>query len=167
LTTLVIAGLFVVAVVLIHVTVLPALLPTTFRPDALLAATMTWGALAGYRQAVALGVVGGFLVDLWSDAPIGLTGLLVGAVAFLTALGEIPLVPANALFPLLAAFFGEILLQGLRFVMFQALGRPVEVVEPMLAIVLLTAVSTALLVLPFYPFARWLDRRLKQPRLEW
>lgn len=163
----VIAPLFLLAVVMIHVTVLPAILPTTFRPDALLAATMTWGALAGYRQAVAVGVVGGFLVDLWGDAPVGLTGLLVGAVAFLTVIGEVPLVPANALFPLVATFVGELVLQGLRFIMFQAIGRPVEIVEPMPAIILLTAVSTALLALGFYPFARWLDRRLKGPRLEW
>ncbi|MCS6801288.1 MAG: rod shape-determining protein MreD [Chloroflexota bacterium] len=166
-TTALIAVLFLLAVVLLHVTVLPTVLPTTFRPDALLAATMTWGALAGYRQAVAVGVVGGFLVDLWGDAPIGVTGLLVGAVAFLTAVGEIPLVPANALFPLLAAFVGELLVQGLRIILFQALGRPVEIVEPMPALILLTAVSTALLALGFYPFARWLDRRRRGPRLEW
>jgi hypothetical protein len=59
------------------------------------------------------------------------------------------------------------LVEGLRFVMFQALGRPVELVEPMPAIVLLTATSTSLLVVVFYPFARWLDRRMKRPRLEW
>ncbi|MFN8535668.1 MAG: rod shape-determining protein MreD [Dehalococcoidia bacterium] len=162
-----VSGLFLLSVVLIHVTVLPAVLPTTFRPDAMLAATVTWGALAGYRQAVALGVVGGFIVDLWGDTPLGLTGLLIGAVAFLTAVGEIPLIPANVLFPMVTAFLGELVLQGLRFIMFQALGRPVELVDPMPAIVLLTAASTSLLVLVFYPFARWLDRRMKHPRLEW
>ncbi|GIW05200.1 MAG: hypothetical protein KatS3mg060_0005 [Dehalococcoidia bacterium] len=166
-STALIAVLFLLTVVMIHVTILPAVLPTTFRPDALLAATMTWGALAGYRQAVALGVIGGFLVDLWGDAPIGLTGLLVGTVAFLTAIGEIPLIPANALVPLITAFIGEFVLQGLRFIMFQALGRPVELGDPMPAIILLTAVSTSMLVLGFYPFARWLDRRMKRPRLEW
>jgi rod shape-determining protein MreD len=167
LTNLVLVALFLVGVVLLHVTVLPALLPTTFRPDALLAATVTWGALAGYRQAVALGVIGGFLVDLWSDAPMGLSGLIVGMVAFATVLGEVPLLPANVLFPLVLTFFGELAAQGIRFLLFQAIGRPVEGGEPLPALVVLTATSTALLVLGFYPVTRWLTRRLAGPRLEW
>ena len=97
---------------LVQVTVLPAVLPATFRPDVVLAMAITWGALASFRQAVPLAVLGGYLVDIWTDGPVGLTALLAGTVAFATAIGETPLVPTTIAFPLVLTFGAEIVLQA-------------------------------------------------------
>lgn len=161
------ALLALIVIALTQVTILPAVLPTTFRPDVVLAAAITWGALASYRQAVPMAVLGGFFVDIWTDGPVGLTALLAGLLAFSTAIGETPLVPATVAFPLILTFGAEIVLQVLRLLIFQAIGRQVEFTEPGPAILLLTAATSALIVLPAYPIAKMLYRRFGRPVAEW
>ena len=160
-----IAALIITA--LIQVTVFPAVLPISFRPDAILALAITWGAITSFRQAVPIGVLGGFLIDMWSDGPIGLSGLLIGSVSFLTIIGETPIVPNTVLFPLLLTFGADVILQFLHFIVFQALGRDVSWESPAPALGLLTAVSTSLLVLLMYSPSRWMARRLAPPRVDW
>jgi hypothetical protein len=107
------------------------------------------------------------MVDMWSSGPVGLTALLAGLVSFSTAIGETPLVPANIAFPLVLTFGAEIVLQVLQLLIYQAIGRPVDYIDPDPAILLLTAATTALFVLPAYPIAKILHRRFGRPAVEW
>src|SRR5713226_7590445 len=73
--------------VLAQATVLPVWLPQRAVPDLVLILVVLWGALRGWRQGLATGLVGGFLESVVSAAPLGVHLLRLGTVGIGAGLG--------------------------------------------------------------------------------
>lgn len=89
---------------LLQSAVLSRLLPAGIAPDLIMVLVVLWGAVRGWTNGLAAGMIGGLLVSLVSVAPAGVHLLQLGTVGAAAGLAEARIPRAGLLvFPLFAA----------------------------------------------------------------
>ena len=128
----------------------------TVRPDFLLLLTVTYGLLRGPWYGAGVGLCVGLFGDIFIGGVMGLGALAKTITGFLVGLFEKVIFKDNLLIPLIAAFFGSMMADGLFLLLRSTLGWPAGSFLPLFARLALVAFYNALLApfiyRPFYRF---------------
>lgn len=136
-------------------------------PHLVLALGVIWTVAAGVEGGLTWAFIGGLLLDLLTQRPLGSS-----AFALLIALGvaaaiAAPLARMRPVAPIVAAFAASLVYSMTLFVLFGALGAPLPVADPVAAL-LPSAVYDSVLVAALGPLVIALrDRRLEPERADW
>jgi rod shape-determining protein MreD len=124
------------------------------KPDLVLLMVIVGTLLYGGRAGVLWAFVGGVVLDLFSNGPLGASSLALMAAAFVASLGHRPLSRFNILVPLSAAALGTLTYAAVYLAIlavFNSMGwlvRPMPFVDAMQYIVLpATLYNTAIMLL--------------------
>lgn len=157
---------FLALLTVLQTTLVPVFLPGPVRPDLMLMVVVGWGVVHGSGQAALWGLVGGFLLDLFSGAPFGLHSLSLGAVGWLADTLQTNFFRSNILIPLATILVASLLYHFAQAAVMQTLNYTINWASYSFNVVLPTAIlNTALM-----PLVYWILRRLDRvvrPRLTW
>ena len=135
------------------------------RPDLMLLAVLTWAAIRSEREGLIWGFVGGLLIDLLSEAPLGGSSLALVLIAFIAAQpwGRSLGIPAAR--TLIMALIGTLLYHAILLVVLAWTGHTVHWSYALTRVAAPSALLNTLLApLVQLPLA-WLSRRLRREGL--
>jgi len=155
------------AVALLELSVGPFLRIGEAQPHLVLAFGVVWTVAAGVEGGLTWAFVGGLLLDVLAQRPLGSSAfallLALGAAGLIAA----PLTRIRPIAPVVAAFAASLIFSLTLFVLLGALGTPPPVDDPV-STVLPGAVFDTVLAAAFGPLAiAFRDRRLEQERADW
>lgn len=132
--------------------------PILVKPDLVLIAVVSWGIVAGARQALIGALLGGALIDLFSAAPFGISILAFVPAVIIVALGEQGVIESQSTVAAIGAFLGTVLYCIVFLFVLQTMGRRVDWYGTVVWTTLPAAGLNALLAFP----GLWVSRRFMQ-----
>lgn len=142
----------------------------TFRvldgaPDLVLLAVVGWALTGRARQSMALGLVGGVILDLLSGTPIGANAIGLILIAYLVSLSEGRFWEAHFLMPLAAVLGASLLYHAAAVFVLVLLGRTPDWSYALTRVVLPSVFLNLLLALPVAQAAESLEATLYPPEV--
>jgi rod shape-determining protein MreD len=142
----------------------------TFRvldgaPDLILLAVVAWALTGRARQSMALGLIGGVLLDLLSGTPLGASAIGLILVAYLVSLSEGRFWEVHFLMPLAAVLGASLIYHAAALIVLVLLGRTPDWTYAFTRVVLPSTFLNLLLVLPVAQAAESLEATLYPPEV--
>jgi rod shape-determining protein MreD len=159
--------LFLISIALIQSTVMPHLTLWGVKPDLMLLVVISWSLLRGTREGIVWGFIGGFCLDLFSGAPLGLSALALLIVSFFSGFGEATVFRTHVILPLATVFFASLTYDLIFLLVFKMLGWSVAWLDSFIRIVLPASLLNVLLTPLVYPTMRWLHRKTGRKEMDW
>jgi rod shape-determining protein MreD len=159
--------LLLISVALIQSTVMPHLTLWGVKPDLMLLVVISWSLLRGVREGIVWGVIGGFCLDLFSGAPLGLSALGLLIVSFFSGLGEATVFRTHVILPLATAFLASLFYNLIFLLVLETLGWPIAWLDDLIKFVLPASLLNVLLIPLVYPAMRWLHRKTSREEIDW
>jgi rod shape-determining protein MreD len=159
--------LFLISVALIQSTVMPHLTLWGVKPDLMLLVVISWSLLRGTREGIVWGFIGGFCLDLFSGAPLGLSALALLIVSFFSGFGEATVFRTHVILPLATVFFASLIYDLIFLLVFKMLGWSVAWLDSFIRVVLPASLLNVLLTPLVYPTMRWLHRKTGRKEMDW
>lgn len=144
-------------------TIAPHLSLIGIRPDLVLLIVVATSIVRGGEEGIVWGILGGFLLDLYSGVPFGLSIVALAITAYLTKVGEDNLFSHVLVLPLAAAFVGTVVYDLILMAGLQAAGRPIDWGEGLLHVVVPSAFLNAILMPVVYVIVRQLHHWVHRP----
>jgi len=136
------------------------------RPDLILLAVIGWALAGGNTEAMVWGLIGGTLLDMFSEVPFGSTAIILVLIAYLVSLYEGRVWEAHLLMPLGIALLGSITYHlwslGILFLM----GRPIDLPFAFGRVIMPSIFLNLILALPASQLLAGLRNRLYPPEVE-
>lgn len=136
------------------------------RPDLVLLAVLSWSLAGRHVEAMFLGMLGGFFLDLFSGLPFGSHAIALILVIYLLSFFEGRFWEAHLLMPLSVSLIASLIFHGLEVGTILLMGRTFDVAHAMTRIVLPSTFINLVLVLPASQLAEGLRSRLYPPEVE-
>ena len=146
-----------VVTVIVQTAAFPGFITNGIRPDLPLVIVLGWASIRGWEQAVVAGLVAGFVGDLVSAAPFGVSTLRLAALAWVVGIGAERLHRTSPVLPVIAAGVGVLLGYALNMLSLQAAGWSGNWERTFFFTVLPNAVLTAICMAAVAPVLRALD----------
>lgn len=156
--------LLLMLLALLQVTCIPPIPVLGIRPDLVLVLVLAWAVVGGPLEGAIAAFVGGLVLDILSNWPLGSHALLLTLVAVPCAYLATPLSRGNIAFPIVAAFIATAAYSVLGLLLVQSLGRPVPWGTLLWRTVLPLAVVEATLMPLVFWVLHWADERLHPRR---
>ena len=137
---------------------LPAFGLIQARPELVITLVVIWAVLRGVREALPWAFIGGLLLDLFSQMPLGTAALALVLIAFCSSVGEATVLRTNFLLPTIIVFWATVLYQLLYLFLMRTHQVPVEWVGTLRH----SVVPSALLSAACAPPAYWLLSRIER-----
>ncbi len=132
-------------------------------PDVVVLLTVSCVLLWGLRDGLPVALVGGFMLDMTSSAPFGVSILALTAVALLSSVGEINVFRAARILPMVTLLLATLVYYGLFILLLRLTAHP-HVSWALVWRVVLPKVAVNLLFMPLmYGAIRWISRRPAAP----
>jgi rod shape-determining protein MreD len=136
------------------------------RPDLVLLAVIGWALAGGKTEAMVWGLIGGIVLDMFSEIPIGSSAIILIVIAYLVSLYEGRLWEAHLLMPLGITLLGSIAYHvwflGVIFLM----GRPIDLTFAFGRVIMPSIFLNLVLALPASQLLAGLRNRLYPPEIE-
>lgn len=159
--------LLLISVALIQSTVMPHLTLWGVKPDLMLLVVISWSLLRGTREGIVWGFIGGFCLDLFSGAPLGLSALALLLISFFSGFGEATVFRTHVILPLATVFFASLIYDLVFLLVLKMLGWPVTWLDSFVRVVLPASLLNVLLTPLIYPAMRWLHRKTGRKEMDW
>lgn len=136
------------------------------HPDLVLLAVIGWALAGGKNEAIVWGLVGGCLLDMFSEVPFGTSAVVLILTAYLVSLYEGRVWEVHLLMPLGITLLGSIVYHlwglGILFIM----GRPIDLAFAFSRVIMPSIFLNLLLALPASQLLAGLRNRLYPPEVE-
>jgi rod shape-determining protein MreD len=144
----------VIALVL-HTTVLAQVRIFGVMPDVMLLLAVVAGLEAGPGYGATMGFVSGMLSDLLLPTPLGLSALVFTVVGYVVGVTKGGLLRSTWWFPVAVALVASAAGQALFALIGTVIGEEGLLNRHLTAIIIVVAVTNAILAMPFLRLARW------------
>jgi len=134
-------------------------------PDLILLAIIAWSLTGRSRQAMALGLIGGVLLDTLSGYPLGVSSIILVLVAYLVSLSEVRFWEAHFLIPLAAVLLGSAVFYAGNLAALAALGRSPDLGLALARVILPGTFLNLVLALPASQAAQTVEAALYPPEV--
>lgn len=134
-------------------------------PDLILLAVVGWALTGRARQSMALGLIGGALLDLLSGTPIGASAITLILIAYLVSLSEGRFWEAHFLMPLAAVLVASLLYHAGALIVLVLLGRTPDWSYALTRVVLPSTFLNLLLALPVAQATESIEETLYPPEV--
>jgi rod shape-determining protein MreD len=136
------------------------------RPDLILLAVIGWALAGGRTEAMVWGLIGGCLLDMFSEVPFGSSAIILILLAYLVSLYEGRVWEEHLLMPLgitlLASAAYHLWGLGILFVM----GRPIDLPFAVSRVIMPSVFLNLILALPASQLLKGLRNRFYPPEVE-
>lgn len=137
-------------------------------PSIVLIAVVNWGILRGMDEGMLWGFLGGLCLDVFSGWPFGTSTVALVVVASVVSLGQGTFIRTHALLPPATIFAATILYYLIALFILESTQHPVDWLGALRLVVLPSAVYNAVLNIPGFWIAQWLEDRIyPTPRANW
>lgn len=136
------------------------------RPDLVLLVIVAWGLAGRTLEAMILGAIGGFFLDLLTGLPFGFNAIAITAVAFLVSLMEGRFWEAHILMPLGVMLMTSLIYHVLGLLMLLFTGRGISLEFAIVRVVLPSTFINLALIIPTLQLASGLRDRLFPEEVE-
>jgi len=134
-------------------------------PDLILLVVVAWGLIGRSREAMIWGLIGGLFLDQLSGMPLGTTAIILIIIAYLVSFTEGRFWEANFLMPMIVMVFFSFLYYALNMIILWLLGKPLDLTESLIRIILPSAFLNLLLVFPASQLIKSLSRSFYPPEV--
>lgn len=136
------------------------------RPDLILLAVIGWALAGGKTEAMVWGLIGGSLLDMFSEMPFGSSAIILILVAYLVSLYERRVWEAHLLMPLGITLLGSLAYHFWLVAVLLLMGRTIDLNFAIGRVILPSLFLNVILALPASQLLTGLRRRLYPSELE-
>jgi len=139
-------------VAIIHSVVVPRLAIAHVRPDVMVIVVVAWALFFGGPDALLIGFVGGFWMDVLSGGPMGGSSLALMGVALMAGFGHDRFFRSNLLAPLVSIVLGTLLYSYLYMGILALIGHRLPFLVTTQRLILPAVVYNGAIMLLLTPF---------------
>src|SRR5438067_6311088 len=147
--------LLLLVALLLHTTLLPEIRIFGVMPDVMLLLAIVAGLEAGPSYGALLGFVSGMLSDLFLPTPLGLSALVFTLVGYVVGVTKGGLLRSTWWFPVMVAALASAAGPALFALIGTVIGEKGLLNRHLIDVIVVVAVSNAVLTLPMLRLARW------------
>jgi rod shape-determining protein MreD len=158
---------FLILIAILQSSLVPHLRVGGASPNLMVLCVVAWGLRRGMSEGTVWAFGGGLALDLFSNAPLGVSALALIAVAVLTDLVRTNMLRSRAALPWLMALLGTLVFYAVMVLTLRIAGRPLDIGEALLRRALPAGVYGVILMTVVYSLLTRLDQRTGGPELRW
>jgi len=136
------------------------------RPDLILLAVIGWALARGRTEAMVWGLVGGCLLDMFSELPFGSSAIALILIAYLVSLYEGRVWEAHLLMPLGITLVGSLFYHAWLLGVLLIMGRTIDLAFAFTRVIMPSVFLNVVLALPASQLLAGLRNRLYPPEVE-
>lgn len=151
---------------MVQSTVAPHFAIYGLKVELVLLLVVAWSILRGPEEGIVWAILGGFLLDLFSAIPFGVSATAMAVTALLVSWVGPGLLRANSLLPLILVPVATAEFDAVSLMLLEALGWSVDWSFVLLRVILPLTILNSLAMVPVYRILYNVNSRL-QPAINW